>query len=1014
MAKKKSGSSKPRSGGGSASKRNNKLWLGSGRKITRLIVLIAIVSAIAIPGGLLLERSRTADRSAVAAGASLRISELMSENMQTLVSDTGEVPDWIEILNAGNEPVELNHWSLMLESRPNRVYRFPKRTIAPGEYMLIYATGNRGEYDAPFTLPASGGDTLMLLDNRGRVADAVALPELSADHSYRRGESGEWEISDSPSPGQAERSAAASAPVRLQEGAVEISEAMSRNSLYYPDEDGEYCDYVELHNRSEESVNLEGWYLSDSLSKLKRWSFPEVTIPADGYLVVHCSGKNRTKDSAHLHTDFKLSGDGESVFLIRPDGQTVSTAQLPALAQNQAWSLFEGVWSASLAPTPGRENSRESAARLQTEMFGGALSSVYISEIMASPSEQDYDWVEIANASAQAVDLSGYGLSDDTTRPRRWRFPEGTVIQPGEYMGVLLMGDASVTSSRYLCADFALSAAGGYTVNLADPQGKILDATYVPEQYGGIAYARFPGEDGFFYTDTATPMEPNAGAHYLARATMPRASVLGGLYKSGDSFTVELSAPEGSRIYYTLDCTDPDESSTLYTGPIQVTGTTILRSRSYANNSLPSLITAQSYLYDVEVPEGVYVISLVSDPDNLYSDEKGIMVMGPNAWKSFPYGKINEGANFWMDWEREANVELFTSDGVLGFEQPCGIKLHGQYSRATAVKAFKVFARSEYGSNRFNYPIFTQRDYDSYQSFLLRASGQDFDKTFMRDSVLTALAKDTSVMYQETELGVCYLNGEYYSLFNLRERVSRFSICQFEGWEGMEDDIDLIKANDVEKEGSNASMEELLKWIRSNDTTTQEAYDYIGERIDIQNYIEYMALQIYSGNGDTLNVKRYRNAKTDGKWRWVLYDLDWAFSVDTNSIRRWLDPEGMGTNKYTDTTLFIGCMKNPIFRDQFLTYMGEQLATTLSSENVVGLFKERYDELMPLLPAYLEKIGKSMSKYNSEIGTLVGYAQSRPAKLIGYFQQTFNFSDDQLQKYFGAAIAKIRESEGKS
>ena len=1014
MAKQKSGGSKAPKGGGTASRKNNKLWLGSGRQISRLIALIAIVSAIAIPGGLLLEHRLAMRPNADAAGSAVRISELMSENMQTLVTDSGEVPDWIEIQNTGDSPVELNHWSLMLRSRPNRVYRFPKRTIAPGEYILVYAAGRRGEYDAPFKLPASGGDTLVLLDNRGQAADAVALPELPADRSYRRAESGEWEISDLPSPGRAERSAADAAPVQIQEGDVELSEAMSGNSLYCPDEDGEYCDYVELHNRSGESVNLEGWYLSDSLGKLKRWAFPAVTIPADGYLVVHCSGKNRRSNAAHLHTDFKLSGEGESVYLTRPDGQTVSTAELPALARNQAWSLFEGAWSAALAPTPGRENSRESAARLQTELFGEALAGVHISEIMASPSEQDYDWIEVANASAQAVNLSGYGLSNDPTRPRRWQFPEGTVIRPGEYMGVLLTGDASIRSSRYLCADFALSAAGGYTVSLSDPQGRVLDAAYVPEQYGGISYARFPGEDGFFYTDTATPMAANSGAHYLARAAIPKASVHGGLYRSGDAITVELSAPPGCRIYYTLDCTDPDESSTLYTGPIQVTGTTILRSRSFAENSLPSLIAAQSYLYDVSVPEGVYVISLVSDPDNLYSDERGIMVMGPNAWGGFPYGKINQGANFWMDWEREANVELFTSDGELGFAQPCGIKLHGQYSRATDVKAFKVFARSEYGDNRFDYPIFTRRDYDSYQSFLLRASGQDFDKTFMRDSVLSALARDTSVMYQETELGVCYLNGEYYSLFNLRERVSRFSVCQFEGWEGMEDDIDLIKANDVEKEGSNASMEELLNWIKSNDTSTQEAYDYIGERIDIRNYIEYMALQIYSGNGDTLNVKRYRNAKTDGKWRWVLYDLDWAFSVDTNSIRRWLDPEGMGTNKYTDTTLFIGCMKNPTFREQFLTYMGEQLATTLSSENVVRLFKERYDRLTPLLPDYLEKIGKSMSSYNSEIGTLVGYAQSRPAKLIGYFQQTFNFSDAQLQKYFGAAIAKIRESGGKS
>ncbi len=1011
MANRK-GSAKKHSGG-SASGRN-KLWLRKGRDISRLIVLMVIVSAIAIPCALLLERAGGRARGIESAPATLVISELMSENMRTLVTDAGEVPDWIDVRNDGDAAVSMNHWALVLESNPNRAYSFPNRELAPGEHLLIYAVGSdaKGECDAPFRLSASGGEALVLLNPQGKAADVVELPELSADCSYRRTDGGAWEICASPTPGGSDTATLSVRPAAQGAvGELELTEVMSANGLYFPDEDGECCDYVELHNRSGASVNLEGWYLSDSVSKLKRWAFPAVTLPANGYMLVHCSGKNRTSDPVHLHADFKLSSAGEGVYLTRPNGEVESSVEFPVLERNQAWSLYEGEWSAKLAPTPGWENSAEAAGRAQAQRFQSALGGVYLSEIMASPTNEDYDWIELCNGSNQAVDLGGWGLSDDASRPRRWQFPSGTYIQPGEYLGVFLTGDASVQAKGYLSADFALSTSGGYTVCLSDPSGAILDAVYLGEQSGGISYARFPGEEGFFYAAEPTPLTTNSGAHYRARTPMPQASVQGGLHRSGESFTVELSAPADCRIYYTLDCTDPTENSTLYTGPIHVSGTTILRSRAYRDGSMPSYIAAQSYLYDVEVPEGVYVISLVSDPDNLYSDSRGILVMGPNAWAEYPYGKINSGANFWMDWEREANVELFTSSGELGFAQPCGIKLHGQYSRAGEVKAFKVFARSEYGDNRFDYPIFRSRDYDSYQSFLLRASGQDYDKTFMRDSVLCALAKDTSLMYQETELGVCYLNGEYYSLFNLRERVSRFSICQFEGWEGMEDDVDLIKANNIEKEGSNASMEELLDWIKKNDTSTQAAYDYIAERIDIQNYIEYMAMEIYSGNGDTLNVKRYRNARTDGKWRWVLYDLDWAFTVDTNSIRRWLDPEGMGTNKYTDTTLFIGCMKNPVFREQFLTYFGEQLATTLSTENVMARIQERYDALQPLLPAYLEKIGKTMNNYNSAMKDLAEYAQSRPEKIIGYFRDTFKFSDADLQKYFGAAIEKIRQTQ---
>ncbi len=1005
MAKRKGGAK------GGAIKRN-KLWLARRENVARLVVLFAVAGALAAAGCLLLQRHMALAGGGEASASGLRIEEFMSENTHTLVTEQGDVPDWIEIRNAGSKSVRLNGWMLLLASRPGDAYNLPNRTLAPGEYLIIHAVGGsaKQDFEAPFRLPASGGDALTLLDPRGRTADSVELPELEADQSYRRNTDG-WEVCDAPTPGSGASSGGQTAEEAPAE--LELTEAMSANSLYCPDSDGAHYDYVEIHNRSGHGVNLGGWYLSDSMSKLKRWSFPSVTLDADGYLLVYCSGRDAS-DGARLHANFKLSSDGEGVYLSRPDGEVAASTSLPALAENQAWSLFEGEWSARLAPTPGRENSRDAAADAQAEAFPEAASGVQLSEIMASPSDEPYDWVELYNASASAVDLSGYGLSDDSSRPRRWQFPQGTTIQAGEYLGVMLTGDPSVTAKNYISADFALGMSGGYTVCLSDPGGGMLDAAYLGEQYGGISYARFPGERGFFYAETPTPLTANSGAHYRGRAAMATASVQGGLFHSGDSFTVELSAPEGSRIYYTTDYTDPSESDTLYTGPIQISGTTVLRSRVFREGEMPSYISAQSYLYDVEVPEGVYVVSLATDPDNLYSQDRGIMVLGPNAWASFPYGKINQGANFWMDWERESNVELFTASGELCFAQPCGLKLHGQFSRAEDLKAFKVFARSEYGKNRFDYPIFSQRNYDSYQSFLLRSSGQDYNKTFMRDSVLCALARDTSLMFQESELGVCYLNGEYYSLFNLRERVSRFSICQFEGWEGMEDDIDLIKANDIEKEGSNKSMEELLDWIKKNDTTTQAAYDYIAERIDIQNYMEYMAMEIFTGNGDTLNVKRYRNPKTDGKWRWVLYDLDWAFTVDTNSIRRWLDPEGMGSNKRTDTTLFIGCMKNPTFREEFLTYMGEQMATTFTTENVIAKFEERYEKLKPLLPQYLEKLNMTEKQYNRELSTLVSYAKTRPKKLIGYFQQTFNFSNDQLQKYFGAAIEKIQEYEAQS
>ena len=119
--------------------------------------------------------------------------------------------------------------------------------------------------------------------------------------------------------------------------------------------------------------------------------------------------------------------------------------------------------------------------------------------------------------------------------------------------------------------------------------------------------------------------------------------------------------------------------------------------------------------------------------------------------------------------------------------------------------------------------------------------------------------------------------------------------------------------------------------MQENGVPDDETLARVGEEIDLDSFIAYHALQIFVGNADTLNVKRYRNQNADGKWHWAIFDLDWGFYVDTNSIRRWLDPDGMGSSNATDNTLFIALMNNPTFYDRFLTYMGEMLATEWTS-----------------------------------------------------------------------------------
>ncbi len=945
------------------------------------------------------------------------INEFMSANASAIMDDRGKFSDWIELTNTGSKPVDLTGWTLVPSDKATNPFTFASHTIQPGEYILIFADGtaqNRSgyAYHAPYKLQASGGSTLILADASGQTVDSVDMPILEKNQVYARKAGGEWEKSQQYTPSLANTAENYHRIVAMQtavEDPIELSEIMTKNASFVMNEFGEYVDWIEVHNTSAHTVSLSGYALSDDGAKLNKWFFPECQIAANGYLIVYADGRVSDSTAARPHTSFRLSHGGEEIYLCNTDGAIVDHASVEALTSDQSCSKVDGVWTNTFVPTPGYANSVVGATLTDNEFRGSNPYGLFISELMASTNEtnvsdQSYDWVELYNASSSTIDLSGFGLSDKSSHPRKWQFPAGASIGAGQYMIVYLSGlDEKVKSNFH--TSFKVSVDGGYAMTLCDSAGNIIDRLSVPEQIQNISYGRLPGWNGLGYFTVPTPGSANSSSYYDGRCAIPTFSVEGGLFNTGESVTISLSSAGGASIYYTTDCTDPTVASTLYTGPFTVSSNTIVRAIAVQTGMMDSLINTQSYFFGMN--HAVRVVSLVSDPANLFDYYTGIYEMGPNATDKYPYGHMNSGANFWMDWEKPAHVEIFGTGGEVILSDPCGIKLHGQYSRAEAQKAFKVIARKEYGSDLFHAPLFSSRPYTEYQSFLLRASGQDTDKTRMRDSVLTELAEGTGVMYQATELCVVYINGQYWGEYNMRERINAYSICQWEGWDpSIRDSLDLIKANRNAMQGSNEDFETIISWIKKNGLQTQENLDYVAQFIDIDNYLNYIAVEMFIANPDLLNVKRYKCDATDGKWRWVLFDVDWAFIHNSNSITRWLNPKGMGTDLKTDNTLFVELMKSKVIEDKFITMMGEYLADRFSTEHVLELIEERYQALLPEMPAHQTRWGLTMEKWEKEMEALREYARTRPGLLIGYFQSHYKFSAEEMEHYFGAAMEK--------
>ena len=544
-----------------------------------------------------------------------------------------------------------------------------------------------------------------------------------------------------------------------------------------------------------------------------------------------------------------------------------------------------------------------------------------------------------------------------------------------------------------LRVDFSLSIMGDETLVLSRPDGTAVDVMILRAQKSQVSYGRADGYNEYRWFTEPTPGGPNTGASYGGSAGRVEFSRTGGRITDG-AFMLALSSPDGLPIYYTTDGSDPASNSNRYTGPIQIDGTTVVKAVAWSNDYLPSDAVANTYIFETT------------------GDLRLVCVSGDRSELNASGGVLNTGSKTGVD----TYVEVYDYDGTPMISQGCELTLSGRSSRTTfRQKAFRLVAKSIYGNATFDAQLFTQREYDVFNSFVMRASGQDCQRSHMVDSIVSSLASGTSVFYQETELAEVYVNGVYWGMYNMRERVDPTTIANFEGWDDP-DTIDLVESSSLYAvHGSSENVRQVAKFISSSDFTQPENMETLRKYVDVENYLEYVALQIYTANEDLNNLRMYRNTQGDGKWRWVLYDLDLGYRNDKNSVNMWLKGGEVGSITTQNAELFRKLMMVPETRDYFLTRFGELLANEFSTEYVYSLILKRYEAIKDEMQNNCARWDWSYSSWQKYVKQIATYAEKRPARLIEFTQDAFKLSDAETEKYFGEAIEKIRsyaESKG--
>lgn len=227
---------------------------------------------------------------------------------------------------------------------------------------------------------------------------------------------------------------------------------MSSNDTTIADEDGEFEDWIEIYNYGTTSINLNGYGLSDQTDNLFKLTFPDIDLAAKEYILVWASDKNRISERDKLHTNFKIKSGGEAIILTASSGTKLSESSAVALATDKSYGRIPngtGNWVFIDTPTPGTNNSGASST---------VPEKIAINEFVSSnvggiqDEDGDYeDWIEIYNYGDEAVNLSGFGLSDDRDLPYQWVFPSVT-ISPNQFIIIYASSkDRSTSNSQLRC-----------------------------------------------------------------------------------------------------------------------------------------------------------------------------------------------------------------------------------------------------------------------------------------------------------------------------------------------------------------------------------------------------------------------------------------------------------------------------------------------------------------------------------------------------------------------------------
>ena len=915
----------------------------------------------------------------------LILNEVLTSNSSSAKAYDGRYYDWVELYNPTSEEITLDGYYLSDDLESLQKTSLSGQKIDAKGYLVIYCSGlnitdERGCLHTNFKLSAADGETVYLSDETS--LSSLTVPASKENVSYGLTDDGvTYGWFEEPTPGRKNEGTAVT-----EHFEVRINEYMTSNTFTMYDCEGDYGDWVELYNPSSDAFDLSGCGLTDNEADPFKYTFPDGTVLNGGaYLVVFCDGKDKTDTDGMLHTGFSLSARDGFLSLYSSEqmlGCRVMLYDLPANI-SYGWSDGEGDYRFFARSTPGKANASTAFSKLSAEMTPELTGNVIINETLSASSKRGgasaSDFIELYNTTSSAVSLKGYTLANRPGTPV-YTFPD-VKIGAGEYLLLLCDGTTAV-GKKSLHIPVKIGT-GGETLYLADASGTMCDVFSTGKGRCGVSSGRLAGDTSHrFFFSVPTPGEANSGRHYSSFAPAPVFSTEGGLVKSGTK--VSLSVTGNYKIVYTTDGSAPTASSKIYSSPIKIEKNTVIRAAAFGGDALISECVTQTYF--TQNPHTLPIMCISGTPSDI-NINKGIF--------------LNEESYA----EKSIYVEYFNQDCVKEVEFPCGAKLFGFSSRKCLQKGVKLSLREIYGVNEITYPFFSGNDKaaTTFSRLLLRPSGEDQIFSKLRDELVPALIRGhMDLDYQEFQPCVLYLNGNYWGLYYIREQLGADYLNRYYGYE--KGDFDIVKAQHINQEGNLKAYSAMVNFCKNNDLSEKKNYDELCKTVDMESLINFWIAETYFGNTDTVNIRCYKHR--DGKWRWMIYDMDWSMQT-TGYIREQnfiyshlLNPEGHGIG-HRDNTLMRKLLENDEFRARFITAYCYHMNTTFAPERAVAILDEMAATIDGEIKLNQKRWGRPKYSEWSEktVPFLRNYLETRPEKMKADLMESFHLSEEEWDNY---------------